>query len=514
MSDTSANNKRIAKNAIFLYLRMFLTMFVSLFTSRIVLQTLGVIDYGLWNVVGGVIAMFSFLNASMAGCTNRFLSFELGRKDYVKLQQVFSSALTIHILIALVILILGETIGLWFLNEKLLIPSDRMFAANIIYQITIISSMITITQVPYNAMIMANERMNVYAYIEIANVCLKLGIVYMLYVSPFDKLITYGILTFIVSILIMMSYRLYCVKKLKSCKFKLSLDKNVVKPMLSFSGWDLYGNASVMARTQGVNMLLNMFFTSVMNAASAIATNVQGSVMSFAGNVLAAFRPQIVKTYAAGDYAATAELVRRASVYTTYLLLIFTLPLLLETDYVLKLWLKNPPEYAAILCRYVLLFNVVANLSSVLVSGVHATGHIMRSSFINGTCYLLVIPFSYVAFRLGMKAEVAYAFNIVAVCIGMMQNLFVLNKYVPELKKLSYFLHVIVRYLFIGVLVFFLGKFVRDSVNPSFERLCLIVLVVFILLTVMTFLFVFNRKERHFIKEKIKSLMRKINIKF
>lgn len=234
MTSQSENTKRIAKNAIFLYLRMFFSMAVTLFTSRIVLQTLGVMDYGILNVVGGVIVMFSFLNESMSGCTNRFLSFELGRKDYVRLQEVFSSALTIHILIALVIFVLGETVGLWFLREKLVIPSDRMFAANIIYQITIISSMIGVTQVPYNAMIMANERMNVYAYIEIANVCLRLVIVYMLYVSPFDKMVSYGVLTFIVSILIMMIYRIYCIRKLRSCKFRLSLDKDVVKPMLSF----------------------------------------------------------------------------------------------------------------------------------------------------------------------------------------------------------------------------------------------------------------------------------------
>lgn len=512
MTDTSQNNKRIAKNAIFLYFRMFFSMAVSLFTSRVVLQTLGVMDYGIWNVVGGVIAMFSFLNASMAGCTNRFLSFELGRRDYVKLQQVFSSALTIHILIALIILVLGETVGLWFLREKLVIPSDRMFAANIIYQITIISSMITITQVPYNAMIMANERMNVYAYIEIANVCLKLAIVYMLYISPFDKLISYGILTFTVTLLIMISYRVYCIKKLKSCKFKLSLDRSIIKPMLSFSGWDLYGNASVMARTQGVNMLLNMFFTSVMNAASAIATSVQGAVMAFAGNVLAAFRPQIVKTYATGEYETMVDLIRKASVYTTYLLLIFTFPLLLETDYILKIWLKTPPDYAATLCRYVLLFNVIANLSSVLISGVHATGHIIRSSFINGTCYLLVIPFSYFAFKMGMKAEIAYAFNIIAVCIGMTQNLFVLSKYVTILKKRKYFFNIILKYLIVGLITYFISELVRDMLSVSFKRLCITTLTTTTLFSVMTFFFIFNVHERNFAINKFVSLKHKIHL--
>ncbi len=512
MTNTATNNKRIAKNAIFLYFRMFISMAVSLLTSRVVLQTLGVMDYGIWNVVGGVMAMFSFLNTSMAGCTNRFLSFELGRRDYVRLQQVFSSALTIHILIALIILIFGETVGLWFLHEKLVIPEDRMFAANVLYQITVASSMITVTQVPYNAMIMANEKMNVYAYIEIANVSLKLAIVFMLYISPFDKLITYAILTFLVTLIIMATYRVYCIRKLKSCRFQLSLDKSIVKPMLNFSGWDLYGNAAVMMRTQGVNMLLNMFFTPVMNAAGAIATSVQGSVMSFAHNILAAFRPQIVKTYAAGERTTMINLIYKASVYTTYLLLLFTFPLLLETDYVLNLWLKTPPEYAATLCRYVLLFNVIANLSSVLVSGVHATGHIIRSSFINGTCYLLVIPFSYIAFRLGMEAKIAYAYNIVAVCVGMTQNLFVLSKYLPELKKMQYFRHVILRYLVVGLITFFASEFVRDIFSPSFSRLCLTTLTSFVLFTVMVFFFVFSAHERNLVIRKTILCIRKIRV--
>lgn len=506
---TLSNNKRIARNALFLYLRMLLTMAVSLYTSRVILGALGVEDYGIWNVVAGVVGMFSFLNASMAGCTNRFLAYELGRGDYERLQKVFSSSLTIHILIAALVLLLGETIGLWFLNEKLVIPPERMDAANIIYQMTITSCMLTITQVPYNAMIMANERMNIYAYVEMGNVCLRLAIVYALVHSPSDKLVTYGVLTLLVTFGIAVFYRFYCTFNLPACRFRLSMDKAIVKPMLGFSVWDLYGNASVMARTQGVNMLLNMFFTATMNAANGIATNVQGAVMSFAGNVLSAFRPQIVKTYANGEYAAMTRLIRRASVYTTFLLLVFTIPLLMEIDYVLTLWLKNPPPYASTLCMYVLLFNVFANLSTVLVSGVHATGFIKRSSFINGTLYLLVIPVSYLAYRMGMKAEWAYIFNLVAVCGGMTQNAFVLSRYVQEFSKRIFFTSTLMRMAACSLIATGLVLPLHFLMQSSFIRLCATFVVSSSVLSVLFYLFLFDNGERKFIRDKVRQVILK-----
>lgn len=509
MQNKIENTRKIAKNALYLYVRMFLSMGVSLFTSRVVLNTLGVTDYGIWNVVAGIIIMFSFLNSSMVACTNRFLSYELGKKDFYKLQKIFATALNIHILISVIILLLGETIGLWFLNDKLVIPENRIFAAKVIYQITIISSIVSITQVPYNAMIMANERMNVYAYIEILNVTLKLLIVYMLYLSPWDKLITYGILTLFVTIIIAMSYRIYCVRKLKSCKYQFKIDKSVAIPMLSFSGWDLYGNAAVMARTQGVNMLLNIFFTATMNAASAIATQVQTAVGSFATNVLSAFRPQIVKTYANGERESMVKLIREAAVYTTFLLLLLTLPLILEIDYVLHLWLKNPPFYAAILCKYTLLFNIIANLSTVIVSGIHATGYIKRSSFINGTCYLLVIPFAYISYKAGMEAYYAYLFNVIAVCLGMTQNIFVLNKYVPEFKKKSFILNILLRYTVISFIIYFIITSFQEYMQQSFVRLCLSIAISTFILVSLTFIFIFNKNERILIKNKIGKVLRR-----
>lgn len=509
MAEISKNKNRIAKNALYLYARMFLSMGISLFTSRIILNTLGILDYGIWNVVGGVIVMFSFLNSSMVGCTNRFLSFELGRKDLCKLQKVFSTSLNIHILIAFLILILGETIGLWFLHEKLIIPENRVFAANVVYQLSIISSIISITQVPYNAMIIANERMNIYAYIEILNVILKLLIVYMLYISPWDKLITYSILTLSISIIIAAIYRIYCIKHFHSCKYQFKIEKNIALPMISFSGWDLYGNAAVMARTQGVNMLLNIFFTAAMNAASAIATQVQTAVGSFATNILSAFRPQIVKNYANGNKQIMVELIREAAIYTTFLLLLLALPLIFEIKYVLQLWLKEPPFYATILCQYTLIFNIIANLSTVLVSGIHATGYIKRSSFINGTCYLLVIPFAYFAYRAGFEAYYAYLFNIIAVCLGMIQNLFTLNKYIPEFKKITFITNIIIRNIIIISFIYIIVRILQDKIQQSFIRLCITTVVTTCILTISTFQLILNENERKFIKEKTKKILRR-----
>ena len=502
----SENNKRIAKNAIYLYLRMFFSMAVSLYTGRVVLATLGVMDYGIWNVVAGVIGMFSFLNASMAGCTNRFLSFEIGKKDEEGLQKVFSASLSVHLIIALVVFLGAETIGLWFLQEKLVIPADRVSASFFIYQVAVISSIVGIIEVPFRSMIMANEKMNVYAYVEILNTSLRLIIVYILTLVSFDKLKTYGVLNVCVGVSIFAIYFFYCNRNLRSCKTKLSLDKSIVKPMLGFSVWDLYGNASVVMRTQGVNMLLNMFFTATMNAASAVATSVQNAVMAFARNVLTAFRPQIVKTYAEGNHVVMVDLIRKASILTTFLLLIFTIPLLIETDYVLTLWLKNPPEYAAILCRWVLIFNVIANLSTVLVSGVHATGYIKRSSFVNGTFYLLVIPFSYVAYRYALPAEVAFVFNVVAVCCGMAQNAFVLSKYVVEFKKKVFFRDVVFKYTIVFSIDVLVVLCCRNQLEEGFFRLIVVSFLNVFLLSFLTVVFVANREERCFLLRKIKSL--------
>ena len=274
MQDTTSNNKRIAKNTIMLYIRMFISMVVGLYTSRVVLATLGVEDYGIYGVVGGVGAMMGFLNASMSGATSRFLTFELGRGDKDRLAKTFSSALIVHIAIAIIVFILAETVGLWFLCNKLNIPEGRMEAAHWVYQFSILATMLSITQVPYNATIIAHEKMDVYAYMEILNVTLKLLIVYLLTIGDFDKLKLYAVLTFAVSLIIMMIYRIYCLRHFKESRFHWVWDKTYLTPLLSFSGWNLYGNFGGIAGNQANNFVINSFFGVVMNAAASVAFTV------------------------------------------------------------------------------------------------------------------------------------------------------------------------------------------------------------------------------------------------
>lgn len=507
MSDNSSNNKRIAKNTVFLYIRMFFAMGVSLYTSRVILDTLGVIDYGVWNVVAGVIAMFSFLNTSMSTATSRFMMYELGQESKEGIQNVFSSACTIHLCIAIVVLILGETIGLWFLHNKLVIPAGRMFAADIVYQITILSTMVSITQVPYNAAIMANEKMDVYAYIGMADIILRLAIVFVLMLSPLDKLISYGILTLIVSITIAMTYRLYCSRKLQGCRLYLSKDMTQIKPMLSFSGWDLYGNLSVMARTQGVNMLLNMFFSAAMNAASGLATQVQGAIMNFAMNVVQAFRPQIVKSYASGDFNRMSTLISKAAQYTTMLLLLFTIPLCVEIDYVLGLWLKEVPDYAAIFCVYTLIFNIFTNIAGCVVYGIHATGRVKRVCIINGTLYLLVIPISYISYKLGGQPQTAFLFNVFAVICGMISNIYALHLYVPEFKIRPFISSVLIKTTLIASFAIVFSLALKYQLESSFLRLVISCMVSLITIGISTFLFVMSSSDRQILKNKIHSII-------
>ena len=504
MSNNSSNNKRIARNTVFLYIRMFFAMAVSLYTSRVVLSTLGVVDYGVWNVVAGVIAMFSFLNTSMSTATSRFLMFELGKEEKDNLRRVFSGACTIHLFIAIIVLLLGETIGLWFLQNKLIIPESRMLAANIVYQITIVSTMIGIIRVPFEASIIANEKMDVYAYIEIANIVLRLLIVFALVLISYDKLIVYGLLTLSVTVVVASFYVFYCYRNFRGCEFVLTKEMCIIRPMLSFSGWDLYGNLSVVARTQGVNMLLNMFFTATLNAASGIATQVQGAVMSFAGNVVQAFRPQIIKSYAAGDKNRMSQLISKAAQYTTMLLMLFTIPLCLEINYVLGLWLKDVPRYTAIFCVYTLIFNIFTNIAGCVVYGIHATGKVKRVCIINGTLYLLVIPFSYITFRMGGEPQSAFIFNVFAVICGMLSNIYTLHLCVPEFEIKPFMVSVILKSSFIAAITIGLCYICKMNIESSFIRLLINCCISVSCISIFTYFLIMSKSERVWLTEKIK----------
>ena len=478
-------------------------MGVTLYTSRVVLATLGVEDFGIYGVVGGVVAMLSFLNSSMSTATSRFLTFALGEGNKEKFQKTFSSAVTVHIIIALIILFLAETVGLWFLENKLVIPEARMSAARWVYQLSILSALIAIIQVPYNATIISHERMDVFAYVEILNVCSKLGIVYLLVIGNFDKLILYATLILCVSAFIFLIYMTYCLMKFSECKYQFEWDKKYIYPMLSFSGWDLYGNLSVTARTQGVNILLNLFFGAVMNAANTIAVQVQGAVMVFANNIVMAVRPQIVKSYAAQNYQYTIKLVLSTAKYIYLLLLLLSLPLILEMNFVLNLWLKNVPPHAVSFCQLTLLFNFFATMSLIIVSAIHATGNTKRPSLINGTLYLAVIPVTYVIFKYGGIPEVPYICNALFVCIGMLSNVHTLKLYLPEFPASEFITKVLSICLFISLVSFAASYYVKINMPEGFWRFGIVVLVSTIVTVGMSYFIAVDKNTKQYVKKKI-----------
>lgn len=475
---------------------MLLSTVVSLYTSRVVLQVLGVEDYGIYGVVGGVVAMFSFLNSTMAGATSRFLTFEMGKGDKKRLRDTFSSALIIHIGIALLVFILAETVGLWFLNNKLVIPEGRMGAAHWVYQCSILSTIFGITQVPYNALIISHERMGIYAYIEILNVSLKLLIVFLLTIFTIDKLKVYAVLVLIVSIIIRMIYRIYCMRNFSESHFHFTFKKDILKPMLSFSGWDFYGNMCVIVRKQGTNFLINNFFGVIANTASSIATTVSGVVSGFAFNIITAFRPRIIKSYSQGNWNEMQTMINNAIKFSTLFLNMLTIPFLFETSFIIQLWLGQVPQYVEPLIRLTLIANCVGNINSIIVIGIHATGRIKRISFLTGTLFLLTIPISFFLLRLGCNVETVYIVNVLSNIFIVLLNLWIIKKQIDNINILS-IIKVIVLSILITLLSVILILFIYKSMDEGFIRLIAISICDLITMLLFTYIFGLDRKQRN-----------------
>ena len=393
---------------------MLFTMVVSLFTSRVVLQTLGVEDYGIQNVVGGVITMFTFINGGMVSSTQRYLNFEIAKGNADRLRSVFNTALQIHALIALIIIILGETVGLWFLLEKLVIPEERMTAAMWVYQCSIIACAVNILSVPYNADIIAHEKMSAFAYISILDVTLKLVIVYLLVVSHIDKLIAYAILTLLVQLLIRYVYTRYCNKHFQESFVEWKLNKPLFKEMLSFAGWSFWGNLAAILYTQGLNMMLNIFFGPVVNAARGIAVQVQSAVHQFVSGFQTALNPQITKNYASGDLEQMHSLMFRSARFSFLLLFFISLPVLIETEFLLTLWLKTVPENAVVFTQLMICISLIFTTANPCAIANQATGKVKVYQMVEGSILLTILPISYMVLKQGSPA---YSVFIVHFCV-------------------------------------------------------------------------------------------------
>lgn len=424
---TQTNNKRIAKNTLMLYIRMFFIMAISIYTSRVVLQILGVEDFGIYNVVGGVVAMMGILNSAMAVATQRYLTFELGRNDFTRLKTVFNVSLSIYLLLASIIVLLGETVGLWFLNTQLVILPDRMVAANWVYQFSIFSCVISLLYSPYNASILAHEEMSIYAYVSIIESILKLLIVYLLILSPIDKLISYGALLLVVSCCTTFFYYSYCKRKYSECHYSFIHDNKLFREILSYSGWNIFGSAAGLAKNQGTNVLLNMFFTTAVNAACGIAMQVNSVVTQFFTNFFAAVRPQITKYYAQGDMDDMLLLVFRSTKMACYLILLVSLPVIIETPYIIRLWLGFIPEHVVSFVRIIILITMTDSISNPLMTTVHATGRIAFYQFTVGTLNILILPIAYIYMKLGYGPNSVFFVSLVMSVVCFLMRIFIVR---------------------------------------------------------------------------------------
>lgn len=397
--NTRENNTRIAKNTLMLYARMILLMVISLYTSRVILDTLGIEDYGINNVVAGVITMLSFITGSMSCAVTRFLTVAIGEGDPENSKKIFGSLLLIQVILAAIIVVFGETFGLCFVMNKLVIPENRMVAAMWVYQFSILSSVIGVLMVPYNAAIIAHEKMKAFAYISIFDTVLKLVIVYMLVISPIDKLITYAVLFFCISCVDQIIYFTYCAKNFNETRTNLVYEPKKFKEIFGFSGWVVTGYLAIFGATQGLNILLNMFFGAAINAARGVAVQVQTIALSFGRNFQTALNPQLIKSYASGNYEYSYTLLNASTKYTYFMLLFICLPLMLEAPLVLDWWLVDVPDSTVIFLRLILCSSIVAAISSPTSVVVNATGKIKKFQICEASTYLLILPISYIALK-------------------------------------------------------------------------------------------------------------------
>ena len=485
---------------------MALTMLVSLYTSRVILSVLGIVDDGIYNIVGGAVGMFMFLNGALSGATSRFLTFELGRDDKQRLKKTFSAALMVHIILAIVILILLETVGLWLLNNKLVIPEERMHAARVVYQLSAFATILSITQVPYTASLISHEKMGAFAYMSILEVVLKLLICYLIIISPIDKLISYGILVLCVKTLIIMIYRVYCIRRFEECRFNIIKDWGLIKPILSFSGWDLMGNFSAMARDQGVDVVLNMFFGPAINSAGGKAGIICNAVTGFSNNFLTAIRPPIVKAYAIGDIRKMESLMIDASKYAYSLLMLLSVPFFFESQFIIDLWLKNPPQYSAVFCSLGLGFCILSAIFIPLVYAIHASGNIRFMSLVNGSIWVTVVPITYFMFLAGKSPLVPYIVKYFLLALIILSNLYSIKKNIPEFDRSLYLKKTILPAIISAVISMAITALVYNQFDgPSWWRFLAVCATSTLSVCTSVFFIVFDKHIRQSLLSKTRS---------
>lgn len=432
MSETISSNKTIAKNTLLTYVRMLFNLVVSLYTSRVILQVLGVDDLGTYQVVGGIVSIFTFIGGAMAGATSRFLAYEIPLGNIERLKKTFSASLNVNLISAVLFALIAETVGIWLVLNVLSIPPGREGAAMIVYQFSILSTVLTFIQTPYNAALIAHEKISVFAYIGILDTLLKLLICYLVVVLPMDKLVAYAILISLTGAIIQFIYWVYCKRHFEECVFSWKIDKEIMKPLLTFSGWDLFNNFCFGIKQQGLNILLNTFFSVAINAACGFSNTIYATVRGFANNFMISVRPVITKCYSIRDFRRMQELIIDSSNFSFSLMLLLSMPFFFEGDFIVTLWLKNPPEWTVIFCQLQLATCIIGVLYSPVYYGIVATGRNKLYAIQDSILMVLSLPITYVFLKAGYSPLIPFIVLIVIELIKSNLYVFILKKNIPE----------------------------------------------------------------------------------
>ena len=427
MSDITTNYRRIAKNTLVLYIRMFVTTLVSLYTSRVVLNALGVDDYGIYNVVGGFVSMFSVLSGSLSAAISRYITFELGKKNTNRLGEIFSTAIHIQVLISIIIIIAVEVIGVWFLNTQMQIEPERLGAANWVLQLSVLTFCANLISVPYNALIVAHEKMSAFAYISIFEAAGKLAVAFCILYNPFDRLVFYAFLSCLLTVVIRFIYHVYCRRHFEESRYRWCFDKGLLKEMFGFAGWNFLGSSSGLLANHGVNMLMNIFFGVVANASRGVANQADHAVKTFISNFMMALNPQITKSFASGDLKTMHKLMCMGTKFSYFIMFLLALPLLLETPIVLQIWLKTVPDYAIIFLRWTLIVSLTYVLSNALVTGMLATGNIKKYQIVISSLSYTILPIVFILYKMGLPPHYSYIVVFVIYFIQLFVRLFLLR---------------------------------------------------------------------------------------
>lgn len=511
--ESQVNGKRVAKNTLLLYFRMILIMCVSLYTSRVVLATLGVLDFGIYNVVGGLVAMFGVVTGALSAAVSRFMNIEMAKNDGVRLRKVFSAAFLIHILLAIIIVILAELVGPWFLANKMTIPADRLYAAYWVFHCSVITFAINLVRIPYDGCVIAHENMKLYAYLGILEAILKLAIVFLLTMFAFDKLIFYGLLMLGIVITIRGIYQFYCAKHYPESHFCRDIDYTLVKSMFGFTSWNMIGSASVVFADQGVNILINIFCGPIANAARGIAIQVKNAVNQFSNGFMTALNPQINKSYGACDLENYKQLMVNGSMFSVCLLMIISLPLMLERDFVLSIWLKEVPEFTSTFVLLIFFLTISDAFSNTFTTGLLATGKIKKLMLFVAGSRFMIFPISYIVLYLTHLPTLTVCVSIVISQICLFLHMFLLKEYIP-IKPFTYYVKNVLPLLFIfGLTYYFTYCILINNMSEGFLRLVFVLVVSETILLPAIYIVGCDSSQRIFIKEIIYNVYKRYSKK-